>query len=506
MKCFIHFFIIFLFLLSMDDLLAQGPKKEENSTKIPIDTTPSVTQHKIKIGGKQLAYTVKTGYLTLKTETGQDDAHIFYIAYTKDDAGDPAQRPLTFSFNGGPGSSSVWLHLGVLGPKRVLMTEDGESLAPPYRLVENEYSWLDLTDMVFIDPVTTGFSRAADEKEARKFHGFSGDIQSVGEFIRRYTTDNRRWSSPKYLIGESYGTTRASALSQHLIDQYGYYLNGLILVSSIMDFQTARFERGNDLPYVVFLPTYAATAYYHKKLAPEYLKKTLPEFLKEVEKFAIEEYSVALLKGDLLQGKEREQVLKKLEAYTGLSQTYLERANLRPVIYAFCKELLRGEYQVVGRFDSRYKYVDKSNGNAESGEFDPSYQPTILGSFGTLINDYIGRDLNYKNILPYNILTGRVQPWDYSNFTNRYVNTAESLRRAMVMNPHMKVWIGNGYYDLATPYFATEHTVNHLALDKDLAKNIWMTYYPAGHMMYLQKKSLEQMRQEAVEFYTKRSK
>ena len=382
------------------------------------------------------------------------------------------------------------------------MTDEGETLPPPYELIANDYSWLDLTDMVFIDPVTTGYSRAADEKKAKDFHGFNGDIASVADFIRRYTSDNERWGSPKYLIGESYGTTRASALSQHLIDQYGYYLNGIMLVSSILEFQTARFERGNDLPYVLFLPTYAATAHYHKKLRPDYQQKPLKDFLKEVEEFALTDYATALLKGNRLSAAEEKAIAQKVAAYTGLSETYVLRANLRPVIYAFTKELLREDLQVVGRFDSRYKYVDMNNGNAESGEFDPSYQPTILGGFGTAVNDYLGRELGFKTHLPYHILTGKVHPWDYSSFTNRYVNTAESLRKAMTMNPHMKVWISNGYYDLATPYFATEHTVAHLQLDPALRKNIWMTYYPSGHMMYLQKASLIQMRQEAKQFFS----
>ena len=486
----------------MEDLTAQAsgsnPKEEQ---RLKVDTSPVVQQKSLKLGQKNLAYTVKTGYLSLKSEQGKEEAHIFYVAYTLDQVKDKSKRPLTFSFNGGPGSSSVWLHLGVLGPRRVLMGEQGEPLPPPYRLVDNDYSWLDLTDMVFIDPVTTGYSRASEEKEAKKYHGFSGDIASVADFIRRYTAEEERWASPKYLIGESYGTTRASALSQHLIDQYGYYLNGLILVSTVMDFQTLSFGRGNDLPYVLFLPTYAATAHYHKRLQPAYQNQDLKSFLREVEAFALGDYQRALLLGQRIDAETYQAVLKRLSDYTGLTTTYLDRANLRPVIFAFTKELMRDSQKVVGRFDSRYQYEDTYNANAETGEFDPSYQPTILGCFGTLINDYLNRELGFKTHLPYQILTGKVQPWDYSPFQNRYVNTTESLRKAMVMNPHMKVWVANGYYDLATPYFATEHSVFHLFLPKDLQKNIEMTYYPAGHMMYLQKASLIQMRSEAEAFY-----
>ncbi len=476
-------------------------QNKESAPKLKVPDTPSIAKHSIKLNGKALNYTTQTGYLTLKTDAGEPEAHIFYTAYTLDDAKDAGKRPLTFAFNGGPGSSSVWLHLGILAPRRILMTDEGESLAPPYQLVDNEYTWLEETDLVFIDPVTTGFSRASDEKEAKKYHGYNGDIQSVGEFIRRYTTEQQRWASPKYLVGESYGTTRAAGLSQYLIDAYGMYLNGVILVSSILDFQTARFEAHNDLPYLLFLPTYAASAYYHKQLDKSYLDRKLDDFLNEVENFVYNEYAVALMKGDLLQTTERQRIIDKIAAYTGLDKTYIDRANLRLSIFRFTKELLREKYEVVGRFDSRYKYVDM-NANAEAGELDPSYQPTILGGFGTLINDYLTRELKFESELTYNLLTGKVHPWDYSQFTNRYVNTAENLRKAMIMNPHMKVWVANGYYDLATPYAATEYTFNHLGIPAELKKNITMTYYPAGHMMYLQKSSLVQMKKEATQFYS----
>lgn len=479
----------------------EAQKPQEAKMKVP--EAPVVSQHSVKVGAKTLKYTATAGYLTLKSEAGDAEAHIFYVAYTLDGVKNAQERPLTFSFNGGPGSSSVWLHLGVLGPRRVLMSDEGESLAPPYELVDNEYTWLEETDLVFIDPVTTGYSRATDEKEAKKYHGYTGDVQSVGEFIRRYTAEQKRWGSPKYLIGESYGTTRAAALSQYLIDAYGYYLNGVILVSSILDFGTARFDAHNDLSYILFLPTYTATAYYHKQLSSGEQARKLEEVLDEAEAFAMGEYALALLRGDLLTEAEKQKVAEKVSKYTGLSVEYVLRSNLRVSIFRFTKELLREKYEVVGRFDSRYKNVDM-NGAGETGEFDPSYQPVILGSFGTAINDYLGRELGFSSDLTYNILTGKVHPWDYSNFAGRSVNVAENLRKAMVMNPHMRVWVANGYYDLATPYFATEYTFNHFNLPAELRKNISMTYYPAGHMMYLQKSSLQQMKREATEFYGKK--
>jgi len=474
---------------------AQEDKDKEKQIPATTETKASVT-----IDGQRINYTVKAGYLTLKDEEGNDQANIFYMAYTKNDVSNAAKRPLTFAFNGGPGSSSVWLHLGVLGPKRVKMTPEGENYPPPYQLVENEYSWLGETDLVFIDPVSTGFSRAAEKEKANDYHGYEGDIKSVGHFIRRYLSDNKRWSSPKFVIGESYGTTRASGLCNHLINKYGLYLNGIILVSAITNFQTAYFTEGNDLPNILFLPSYTATAWYHKKLEQRLLDMSLDDLLKEVEDFAMNDYALALLQGDLLTEDRKAGIVKKLAFYTGLSEQYVERANLRINIHKFRKEVVRDEEQSVGRFDSRY--IDEDlDPNGEYGEKDPSYQPTIQGPFSTCINDYLTRELGFETHLPYEVLTGRVWPWDYKPFQNRFVNTAAYLKDAMLKNPEMKVWVANGYYDLATPYFATEYTIHHMGLSERLKKNISMTYYNAGHMMYLELASLKQMLDEAKAFY-----
>lgn len=462
-------------------------------------------QETVNIGGRSINYTVNAGYLTLKSEMGEEEANIFYVAYTKNGESDPQDRPITFSFNGGPGSSSVWLHLGVLGPRRVLMTDEGEALPPPYEMVDNDYSWLDETDMIFIDPVSTGFSRASKEEKAKDYHGFEGDVESVGNFIRRYLSDNKRWASPKFIIGESYGTTRASALSEHLINKYGMYLNGIILVSAITNFQTAYFTEGNDLPNALFLPTYTATAWFHKKLNERLQSLSLEEVVAEAREFAETDYILALMKGDQLDGNERKTIIKEIAMYTGLTETYIDRANLRINIHKFRKEVVRENYASVGRFDSRY-IADDLNPNGEYGDKDPSYQPTIHGPFSTLINDYLTRELGFDTHLPYEVLTGRVWPWDYKPFTNQFVNTSDDLKRAMHKNPEMKVWVANGYYDLATPFFATEYTVNHMGLNKRLKDNISMTYYPAGHMMYLEKASLIKMKEEAVEFYNAATK
>ncbi len=471
--------------------------KDNKKMQIPETVEQEAT---VNIGGKSISYKVKAGYLTLKSEMGEEEANIFFMAYTKKGENEPKKRPLTFSFNGGPGSSSVWLHLGVLGPKRVLMTEEGEALPPPYELVDNDFSWLDETDMVFIDPVSTGYSRASEKDKAKDYHGFEGDIESVGKFIRSYLAENKRWASPKFIIGESYGTTRASALTDHLINKYGLYLNGVILVSAITNFQTAYFTEGNDLPHILFLPSYTATAWFHKKLNNRLQALTLEEVLEEAREFAETDYTLALMKGDQLDEAQRKTIIKEIAMYTGISEEYIDRANLRLNIHKYRKEVVRDDYASVGRFDSRY-IDDDLNPNGEWGDKDPSYQPTIHGPFSTLINDYLTRELGFTTHLPYEILTGRVWPWDYKPYVNQFVNTADDLKRAMHKNPEMKVWVANGYYDLATPFFATEYTMNHMGLNKKLKDNVLMTYYPAGHMMYLEKQSLIQMKEDAVKFY-----
>ncbi|MBS1249323.1 MAG: hypothetical protein MAG431_00899 [Chloroflexi bacterium] len=424
-------------------------------------------------------------------------ASVFFIAYTKKDGEERGTRPITFSFNGGPGSSSVWLHLGVLGPRRVEMGDAGNLLPPPYRLVNNEFSLLDETDLVFIDPVSTGYSRPVPGEEAEQFHGVEKDVKSVGEFIRLYTTRYKRWTSPKFLIGESYGTTRAAALSGFLQERHGMYLNGIMLISTVLNFQSGRFDTGNDLPPILFLPTYTATAWYHKRL-PDDLQNDLRKTLDEVEDFALNEYTLALMKGATLPDEERQKIIEKLARYTGLSREYVERTNLRVNIFRFVKELLRDERRTVGRLDSRFTGVDH-DAAGEGFEFDPSYA-AIQGPYTATLNDYVRRDLEFENDLPYEILTSLYEKWSYGKFKNQYVNVAETLRKAITQNPFLKVFVANGYYDLATPYFATEHTFNHLGLDPSLRENISMAYYEAGHMMYVHEPSLAQLKKDLAEF------
>jgi carboxypeptidase C (cathepsin A) len=467
-----------------------GPKAE-------LQDTLAVVDHEIIIKGVALHYTTTTGTFVIKDEAGKAKSTIFFIAYTKKDVPDESTRPLTISFNGGPGSSSVWLHLGLLGPRRVQSGDVGNMQPPPYRLLDNEFTLLTVSDLVFIDPVSTGFSRPAPGEEAKQFHGLENDIESVGDFIRLYVTRYKRWRSPKFLVGESYGTTRAAGLSGYLQNRHGMYLNGLMLISSILNFQTARFNLGNDLPYILFLPTYAATAHYHGQVGDEY-KADLQGFLAEVTTFAAGEYTLALMQGDRLAGEARAQIIAKLARYTGLSATYIERTNLRINIHRFCKELLRAQRRTVGRIDARFQGIDR-DASGEDFEHDPS-MTAIMGPYTGAFNDYVRRELAFENDLPYEIMTSLYQTWSYDKHQNQYVNVAETLREAMSKNPALKVIVANGYYDLATPYFATEYTFNHLELDPTLRDNIAMTYYEAGHMMYIHEASLTQLAEDLRSF------
>jgi carboxypeptidase C (cathepsin A) len=474
--------------------------KREKKPKIPKEELVE-TKHSVTIDGTTINYTVNVGTMLIKEEEEEKEpqakASIFYIAYTRDEIKEEETRPITFSFNGGPGSSSVWLHLGILGPRRVIAEDNGNPVPPPYLLVNNEYSLLDITDLVFIDPVSTGYSRAVPGEKNTQFHEYKKDIRTVGEFIRLYTSRIKRWNSPKFLIGESYGTTRAAGLAGYLHQDLGMFLNGIMLISCILNFQTGRFNPGNDLPNLLFLPTYSATAWYHKKL-PEVLQADLHKTIEEVNTFAMNEYTLALMKGDQLSSKEEAHIITQLARYTGLSEKYVKGANLRINIHRFVKELLREEHRTVGRLDSRFTGIDRDDTGAEV-EFDPSYA-VIQGPYTATLNDYVRRDLQYTSDLPYEILAPIYKTWKYEDYDNQYLNVGETLRQAMSMNPFLKVFVGNGYFDLATPFFATEYTFNHLELDPTLRKNLSMGFYEAGHMMYLHPPSLAKLRDDLVAF------
>ena len=461
------------------------------------------THHTLTTAAGDIAYTATAGRIVLHEEIHEDDvftgwkprAEMFVAAYTRDDA-DPLSRPVTFAFNGGPGSSSVWLHLGLLGPRRVVMGDAGALLPPPYGLAGNAESLLRVSDLVFIDPVSTGYSRILQGGKPADYHGFQRDLESVGEIIRLWTSRNGRWLSPKFLAGESYGTIRASALAGHLQKRYGLFLSGLMLISSVIDMATIRFTEGNDLPAALFLPTYAAIARYHGLLGD----RPLAGVLAEAEAFAEREYPYALARGARLAPDERSSAVRGLAAVTGLSTGYIERAGLRLEHQRFFRELLRSRGLVVGRLDGRFTGWERDD-NGEHPSHDPS-NVAIHGPYAGALNHYVRQELGYTSDLPYEVLTSRVQPWSYADFEGRHVSVADTLAEAMRHNPHLRVYVACGYYDGATPYFAAEHAIAHLALPAELRANISLHYYEAGHMMYVHEASRLQQSQHLADFVT----
>jgi carboxypeptidase C (cathepsin A) len=479
--------VLFLSLAPAQDAKQPQPKD-----------TLSTTHHSIKTGDTKLGYTATAGTLMLKEEDGKALASIFFVAYVKDGVKDLSKRPITFTFNGGPGSSSAWLHMGAFGPQKVQLDDNGNPLPPPARLVDNSFNLLDVTDLVFIDPVSTGFSRPAPGVAGSKFHGVQQDLDSVGEFIRLYITQFKRWQSPKFLAGESYGGTRAAGLASTLLDKLNMSLNGVILISPALNFQTIRFDEGNDLPYILFLPTYTATAWYHKCLASP-LQSDLRKTVAEAKAFAEGDYTLALMKGDRLTEAEKKAVAAKVAYFTGLSEKYVLQSNLRVQIQRFCRELLREQRKTVGRLDSRFIGHAK-DAAGEAFEYDPA-SAAHSGSFAATVNHYLRNVLNYETELTYELLTPRVQPWDYGTAKNSYLNVAPMLRQAMTKNPELRVFVADGYYDLATPFCATDYSIDHLLLEPALVSNITTRHYEAGHMMYVHKGAHEQLHKDLTKFY-----
>lgn len=462
----------------------------------PVEVAPIVRQQEMKLGRRILKYTTVAGRMPLKNEAEEIEAQIFFTSYTLGHGEADRKRPLTIVFNGGPGSASVWLHLGALGPKRVKMQDEGWMPAPPYQLVDNEHTWLDQTDLVFIDPVGTGYSRAAKPDLNKKYWNVKGDLESVGEFIRLYLTRYNRWTSPLFLCGESYGTTRAAGLAGHLIDK-GIAFNGIILISTILNFQTADFDRGNDLPYALFLPTYAATAWYHKMLPAPLQRRPLREILGDVELYAESEYTVALMKGDRLSNEEKQTVINRLSHLTGLTSTFIDYSNLRINIFRFCKELLRDQRRTVGRLDSRFTGLD-ALAVTETPEFDPSLS-AITPPYTAMMTDYARSELGFETDLTYETLSFKVnEGWEWDR--GKYADTSEALRSALAKNPFLKVFVAMGYYDLATPHFAAQYTLAHMDIDPSLRANIHTADYEAGHMLYLDIKSLAKLKLDVHAF------
>ena len=473
---------------------ASGKESNRDKAKEPEEKLV-LSEHSVSIGGQEVKYKATAGTILLRDEEDKPTASIFYIAYARQDV-PTATRPVTFSFNGGPGSSSVWMHLGLLGPRRVRLAEDGSPLPPPYKLVDNEFSLLDETDLVFIDPVSTGYSRAIPPKDANKFHGLHEDAASVAEFIRLYVTRNKRWSSPKFVIGESYGTTRAAALSGELSQRLKMNVNGIMLVSTVLNFETLDFNDGNDLPYILYLPTYTTTAWFHKKLPADLQRRSLSEVYNLAEAFAAGDYSTALFGGSTLAPEARRKAVEQYARLTGLTTNYVERANLRVPLGRFASELLAEENRVVGRYDSRYVgYVRDRLANHM--EQDPSYE-AVASAFASTFNNYVRTELNYETDLTYEVLAS-VGRWNWDQ-SNGYVDVAETLANALTRNPFLRIHVSSGYYDLATPLFATRYTFDHLNVDPALVKNLTLDTYTAGHMMYLNLADLKKSKTDLAKF------
>ena len=494
--------------LSFAFFLFQAPGMPQRQTEAPrqtaaasgsiadlLNTPTSETKHSVNAGGRTLNYTVKTGFMPIMNQqTGETEAKIFYMAYTLDNP--PAKRPLMFSFNGGPGSASVWLHMGALGPKRVKMLDDGLMPPPPYEMEDNASTWLAETDLVFIDPVGTGYSRATKPEYASKFFGINGDIESIGEFIRMYLGRENRWMSPTFLVGESYGTLRAAGLSNYLFE-HGVGLNGILLISTVLNFQTIRFADTNDMPLALILPSYTTTAWYHKRLPRDLQSKPVKDVAMEAENFVINEYMPAMMKLERMSAQEKQALAEKFSRLTGLSREFIERNNFRVELDEFNKELLRDQRRTTGRLDSRFTGID-SDAAGESAQTDPSMN-AIRPPYTAVFNDYVRKDLNFKNDMEYYILGGGIGRWNY-NVENGYGDTSMRLKQAMQKNPYMKVMVANGYYDMATPFFATEYTISAMNLEPVLRKNISFTYYESGHMMYIEKNSLKKLHDDAAAF------
>jgi carboxypeptidase C (cathepsin A) len=501
-------------LLSLLGLAAFAQAPEAPAGAKPVADAPkeesSVTDHTIRLGGQEIPYQATAGTFLLKDDKGEATASLFYIAYTRKNVSDLSGRPVAFIYNGGPGSSSVWLHLGAFGPKRVA-TLDAEPTPPgPYKLNDNPNCLLDAADLVFLDPVGTGYSHAVGKATDRDFWGIDQDARSLAQAIRLYVSRNGRWSSPKFLIGESYGTFRSAALGQYLQSFEGMDLNGIVLMSSVLNLGKISFNPGDDLPYVLYLPSYGAVAWYHKVIQDR--PSDLHTYLGEVRRFAAGEYATALLKGSKLAGDERSDIARKIAHYTGLTEDYVLKANLRIRPDQFLKELLRSKGLVAGRYDARFTGPGRFM-VSESAEYDPSFT-AVAGTFTALLNAYMHDELKVKQDRDYTILSnfaGGSWDWKRQGFGFGFgfpgsPDVEADLANAMTVNPHLRVQVEIGVYDMATPVFEVEHTIEHLDLPEKVRGNIEAEYYEAGHMMYLHDVDLVKLKSKVASFIESASK
>lgn len=498
--CFAFTALIALSLSGLIPAHAEPPKPDEKqSAAAPQKVDPISKKRTINIDGKEISYTATVGKIILKNKKDEPRASVFYTSYVRENAGKVADRPVMFAFNGGPGSSAVWLHLGMLGPRKLNLPGDGtQPITPPARLMDNDQSIIDACDLVFIDPVTTGYSRGEGKTDEKEFHGLKEDVESVGDFIRLWITQNNRWSSPKYLCGESYGGIRAAGLATHLQDRYGMSLNGVILLSSLLDFRTLVETHGSPLSYQVFLPTFATTALHHGKVRGE-----RDALYREAREFAFGEYGLALLKGNEITPEEFDRTANRLSELSGVSADLWKTHQLRMSPNVFRAELLRKEGKVLGRFDSRVAW-DSTDRAADSPEYDPSYS-LAYQTFSTAMLTYLGDELGWKEDQPYEILTSGVFPWNYGS-DNRVVNMSETLLGALHDNPRLRILVMGAHTDLATPPEGVYYSIRQMVgVSPGILKQFSYAEYAAGHMFYTNPPDLKKSRKDLLDFLNLRT-
>lgn len=498
------FEVLFLVFIGFSPVMAQSgdsdsTKSRESGDDIArsggIEPKLSVTRHTFRLGEESFGYTATAGYLRLKDDSAKPKADLFFTAYTVENQ---ESRAITFVFNGGPGASSVWLHLGVAGPVRVLTGEDAAPAGPPYATVPNPYSWLPWTDLVFIDPVGTGFSRAIPPEESKAFYGTRDDVKWIGEFIRSYVSMFGRWKSPKCIAGESYGALRAAGLLKYLYETHGMEFEGLLLISPALDLDTILFSSTNDLPYVLFFPSYTAAAWYHGKIAPE-LRDSLPLAIAEAEEWAIEEYLPALARGDLLPEAERDRLAEQFARFTGLPEKLVSKWNLRVSREDFTSELLRSEGLSIGFMDGRRV---QSGMDEASFLHDPGMAATY-GPYSGAINEYLSNQLGFTPGIPYVTFSRQVNSqWNWGSAVGQ-ADAVETIRNALNRNKRLKILAAAGYFDLDVPYFATTYVISHLRADPRLHENISVSFFRGGHMFYTSNEALESFSREAAVFFKK---